>query len=129
MLVLFCVFLSLSLFLYLNENPLCPITLFILGHFLLLTPLLLMYDFVMIKPVGTFQRTSHDEAFIRNTKSSYRIFSILTFSLSSTVRVVSHCVASRSPVPPWSYRSYTLICTNSIFQYLIFSLAYEVCAL
>ena len=76
MLVLFCVFLSLSLFLYLNENPLCPITLFILGHFLLLTPLLLMYDFVMIKPVGTFQRTSHDEAFIRNAKSFYRTFPI-----------------------------------------------------
>ena len=33
-------------------------------------------------------------------KSFYRIFPILTFPLSSTVRVRSHCVASQSLLPP-----------------------------
>ena len=47
-----------------------------------------------------FQRTFHDMAFIRSAKSFYRIFLILTFLLSSTVRVRSHCVASRSLVLP-----------------------------
>ena len=46
------------------------------------------------KLVKTFWRTSHDEAFIQNAKSLYRIFSILTFPLSSIVRVKSHYVAS-----------------------------------
>ena len=85
---------SLSLFLYLNENPLRPRTLFVLRHLFLLTPLLLTYGSMMIKPVMTFRRTSHDEAFIQNTKSFYWTFPILTFPLSSTVGVGSHCVAS-----------------------------------
>ena len=46
----------------------------------------------MIKPVRTFQRTSHDETFIRNAKLFCLIFPILTFPLSSTVGVRSHCV-------------------------------------
>ena len=46
------------------------------------------------KLVKTFWRTSHDEAFIQNAKSLYRIFSILTFPLSSIVGVKSHYVAS-----------------------------------
>ena len=96
---------SLSFFLlvaswHLNENPLCPRTLFYLGHPLPLTPLLLLFGFVMIKPERTFRRTSLDEAFIRNAKSSYRISPILTFPLSSTVGVGSHCVASRSHALP-----------------------------
>ena len=102
-LVLFCMSLSLFLSLvalwHLNENLLCPKTLFVLGHLLLLPPLILLFPmsgFVMIKPVRTFQRTSHDKAFIQNAKSFYRIFPILTFPLSSTVRVGSHYVASRS---------------------------------
>ena len=106
-LVIFCMFLSLSLSLvtlwHLNKNPLRPKTFFILGHLLLLPPLillLLMFDSVMIKPIRTFRRTSHDEAFIRKSKSFYQIFSILTFPLSSTVGVGSHCVASRSLLPP-----------------------------
>ena len=85
---------------HLNENPLRSKTFFILGHLLLLTPLLLTYGSVMIKLVKTFWRTSHNEAFIRNAKSFYWTFPILTFPLSSTVRVGSHCVASRSFVPP-----------------------------
>ena len=75
---------------HLNENPLCLRTLFVLAYLLLLTPLLLMYGSMMIKPVKTFQRTSHNEAFIRNAKSFYWIFSILTFPLSFTVKVRSH---------------------------------------
>ena len=125
--------LSLSLSLvtlwHLNKNPLRPKTFFILGHLLLLPPLillLLMFDFVMIKPIRTFWRTSRDEAFIRKSKSFYQIFSILTFPLSSTVGVRSHCVESRSLVLSWLCRSFTPICTNSIIQYLILSLAFEV---
>ena len=126
-LVLFCLFLSLSFFWlvalwHLNENPLRPRTLFVLG-LLLLLPLTLFHltsSSVMIKLVRTFQRTSHDEAFIQNAKSFYWIFPILTFPLSSTVRVGSHCVTSQSLVPPWSYRSFTPICTDLILQYLIF---------
>ena len=44
--------------------------------------------------------TFHDAAFIRNAKSFYRIFLILTFPLSSTVEVRSHCVASWSLASP-----------------------------
>ena len=113
----------------LNENPLHPITLFVIGHLLLLTPPLLTYSFVMIKHKRTFRRTSNDEAFIWNAKLYYRSFPILTFPLSSTVKVGSHCVASWSLVPPWSYISFTLTCTDLILQYLILSLAFEVCAL
>ena len=109
-----CFFLSLSFFRlvaqwHLNENPLCPRTLFILEHFLLpsLILLLLLFSSVMIKPERTFWRSSLDEAFIRNAKSFfwnaksfYQTFLILSFPLSSTVGVGSHCVASQLLVPP-----------------------------
>ena len=62
----------------------------------------------------------------RLAKSFYQIFPILTFPLSSTVVVRSHCVASQSLVPPWSYMSFTLICTDLILQYLILLLAFKV---
>ena len=62
--------------------------------------LLLTYGSVMIKPGRTLRRTFLDKAFIRNAKSFYRIFLLLTYPLSSTVGVGSHCVAPRSPVPP-----------------------------
>ena len=119
-------FLSLVVLWHLNG------TLFILRHLLPLPPLILLHltsGSVMIKPVRTFMRTFHNEAFIRNVKSSYRTFSILTFPLSSTIRVGSHYVASRSLVPLWSYRSFTPTCMDSTIQYLILSLAFEVCAL
>ena len=73
----------------------------------------------MIKPERNFRRTFLNEAFIRNTKSFYWTFPKLTFPLSSIVRVGSHCVVSWSLVPPWSYRSFTPICTYSILLYLI----------
>ena len=114
---------------HLNENPFHPKTLFILGHLFLLPLLILIHltsGSVMIKLVRTFQRTSHNVTFIRNAKLFYRTFLILTFLLSSIVGVGSHYVASRSPVLPWSYRSFTPTCTDSTIQYLILSLAFEV---
>ena len=96
-------FLCLSALWYLNANLLRPRTLFFPWHLLLiapLTPLHLTSDSMMINPVRTFRRTSHDEAFIRNAKSFYQTFSILTFPLSSTVRVGSHYVASWPLIPP-----------------------------
>ena len=119
----------LSLFLSLVGLWLRPGTLFVPRHLLLLPPLILLhltFDSMMIKPIRTFRRTSHDEAFIQNAKSFYRTFPILTFPLSSTVGVGSHFVASRSLIPPWSYRSFTPICTDLIIQYLILSLAFKV---
>ena len=71
-------------------------------HFLILPPLILLHlmsDSMMIKPIRTFRRTSHDATFIRNAKLFYWTFPILTFQLSSIVGVRSHCVASRSLVP------------------------------
>ena len=97
----FSLFLSLVALWHLNENILCPETLFVPGHLLLLPRLILLHltsGSVMIKPVRTFQRTSHDEAFIQNAKLFYQTFLILTFPLSSTVGVGSHYVASRSLV-------------------------------
>ena len=41
----------------------------------------------------------------------------------------SHCVVSRSLVPLWLYKIFTPICTDSIIQYLILSLVFEVRAL
>ena len=129
--------LSLSLFLslslvalwHLNEYSPHSETLFVLGHLLLLFPLILLhltFDSVMIKPVRTFRRTFLNAAFIQNTKSSFRIFSILTFPLSSTVGVGSHCVASRSLALMWSYMSFTPTCMDSTIQYLTLSLAFKV---
>ena len=134
-LVLFCVFLSLPLSFFrlvalwhLNKNPLRPRTLFVLGHL----PLILhlpMSGSVMRRPSWTSRRTFHDAAFIQNAKSFYPIFLILTFPLSSIVGVRGHYVASRSLVPLWSFKSFTPICTDSILQYLILSLTFEVHAL
>ena len=118
LLVSLSLFLSLVALWHLNKNLLRPRILFVLGHLFLLPPLTLLHltsSSMIIKPVRTFRRTSHDEAFIRNAKSFYRIFPILTFPLPSTVRVGSHCVASRSLVSLWSYKSFTSICTDSIF--------------
>ena len=113
---------------HLNENPLRPRILFVLGHLPLILPPPMSRS-MMKRPSRTSRRTFHDAAFIRNTKLFYRIFSILTFQLSSTVGVGSHCVASRSLVHLWSYRSFTPICTDSILQYLILLLTFEVRAL
>ena len=102
---------------HLNRNLLRPENFFVLEHFLLL-PLLILLSFMfgsmMRRPIRTSKRTSHDEAFIRNAKLFYRIFPILTFPLSSTIGIGSHCMTSRSLIPLWSYRSFTPIYTDSI---------------
>ena len=114
---------------HLNANSLRPRTLCILGHLLPLTLLLILFTSVMRTPIRISQRTVVDKAFIRNATSFCQIFLTLTYSLSFIVGVGSHIVASRSLVPPWSYRSFTPICTKSILLYLISSLAFEVHAL
>ena len=72
------------------------------GHLLILPSLILLHltsDSVMIKPIRTFRRTSHDTTLIQNAKSFYWTFPILIFQLSFIVGVRSHCVASRLLVP------------------------------
>ena len=98
-LVLFCVCVSLSLFLSvscsmapkrkstLSRNAFHSRASFSSSPFDSTPP---MSGFVMIKPVWTFRRTSHDEAFIWNAKLFYWIFPILTFPLSPIVGVGSH---------------------------------------
>ena len=102
-----CLSLSLPLSLFLalvaswlpNANLLRPRTLCVLGHLLPLILHLLPFGSMMKGPIRTSQKTFLDKAFIRNAKSSYRIFLMLTYPLSSTVGVGSG-VAPRSPVPP-----------------------------
>ena len=96
-----CLSLSLSLALvaswHLNVSLFHPRTLFVLGHLLLLLILpSLLFGSVMRRPVRTSQRTSLDEAFIRNAKSSCQISLTLTYPLSSIVGVGSHCMVPRS---------------------------------
>ena len=79
-------------------NPLRVPRNLLLLPFLILPPL--TFGSVMRRPVQTSQRTFHDAIFILNAKSSYQIFLILIFPLSSTVEVGSHFVASQSLVPP-----------------------------
>ena len=74
----------------------------------------------------TFWRTFVDKAFIRNAKSSYRNFLILTYPLSFTIGVGGHFVTSRTLVPLWSYMSFTPIFTKLTLLYLISSLMFEV---
>ena len=110
---------------HLNVSLLHPKTFFISGHLLLiLHPL--TFGSMMRRLVRTSRRTFRDTTFIQNAKSSYQTFPILTFPLSSTVGVGSHFVASRSLLPLWSYKSFTLTWTDLIIMYLISSLAFEV---
>ena len=113
---------------HLSINPLHPKILFIPGHLLLILPLLI-FGSTMRKPVRTSQRTFLDEAFMRNAKSFYWISSILTFPLSSTVGVGSHCVVSQSLFLPWSFKTFTPTYMGLIIQYLTLSLAFKVCVL
>ena len=83
---------------HLNANLLCPRTLFIPRHPLLLILLPHMSGSMMRRPNRTSLRTFLDEAFILNTKSSYQTSLTLTFPLSFTVGNGSHCVTSRSHV-------------------------------
>ena len=115
---------------HLNKSPFHPRTLFVLRHLLLLLILPLpLFSSMMTKPERTFRRTFLDEIFIWNAKPFCQISLTLTYPLSSTIGVGSHSVTSWSLVPPWSYRSSTPICTDSIIQHLILSLTFEVCSL
>ena len=109
-----------------NASLLHPETLFIPGHPLRLILLLHLFGSVMRMLGRPSRRTFLDEAFILNTKSSWRTSPILTYPLSFIVGVGSHCVTSRSHVHPCWFRSFTPTCMDLIFQYLILSLAFEV---
>ena len=67
---------------------------------LLLLPPPLLFNFVISKPKMTSRITFLNEAFIRNAKSFCRTSPTLTYPLSFTVEVGSHCVTSRSPIHP-----------------------------
>ena len=83
---------------HLNVSLLCPGTLFVSGHLLLLIPLLLLFGSVIRMPERTSQRIFLDESFIRNAESFCRTSLTLTYPLSFTVGVGSHCVTSRLPI-------------------------------
>ena len=99
---------------HLNVSLLHPRTLFVSRHPLLLTLLPLLFSFVMKKPDKTFRRTFLDETFIRNAKSFCRTSLTLTYPLSFTVGVGSHCMTSRSLVHPYRFRSSTPTCMDLI---------------
>ena len=81
------------------------------------------------RPKQTSLRTSLDEAFIRNAKSFCQTSLTLTYPLSFTVEVRSHCVTFWSLVHPCLSRSSTLTCMDLIIQYLFLLLMFEVCTL
>ena len=108
-----------------SASLLCPRTLFIPRHLLPLILLLFMLGSVMRRPVRTSQRTSPNMAFIRNATWFYRTFLILLFPLSFTSRNGNLYVRYPWVVPPWSYRSFTPTCTDSIILYLVSSLLFE----
>ena len=104
------IFLILSLFLslflscislllwHLNANLLRPRILYVLRQLLLLTLHLILFGSMMMKPERTSRRTFVDKAFIWNTTLFCWTFPTLTYPLSFTVGVRSHCVASWSLV-------------------------------
>ena len=83
----------------------------------------------MRMPVRPSRRIFLNEAFISNVESFWRTSLTLTYPMSFTVEVGSHCVTSRSHVHPCWSRSFTPTCMDLIFQYLSFILAFEVCVL
>ena len=114
---------------HLNKNLLCPETLFVSAHPLLLTPFPLTFSSMMRMPNRISLRNFLDEAFIWNAKSFFRTSPTLTYPLSFTVGVGSHYVTSRSLVYSCLSRSSTPTCMNLIIQYLFLLLAFEVRAL
>ena len=114
---------------HLNANLLYPGILFVPGHSLLLMLLPLTSDSVMRRPNQTFLRTFLDEAFILNVESFCWTSPTLTYLLSFTVRVGSHCVTSRSLVHPCWSRSFTPTSMDLIFQYFFLLFVFEVRAL
>ena len=76
-------------------------TLFVSGHLRLLILPPLLFGFVMRMPGRLSRRTFLDEVFIQNTESFCLTSLTLTYALSFIVGVGSHCVTSRSLVPPY----------------------------
>ena len=109
-----------------NTNLLHLETLFIPRHPLLRILHHFLSGFVMKRPNQTSLRTSLEEVFIRNAKSFRRTSSTLTYLLSFTIGVGSHCVTSQSLVHPCVSRSFTPTCMDLIIQYLLLLLAFEV---
>ena len=109
-----------------NVNPFHPRILFVQGHRLPLILLLLISSSMMRMPERTSRRTFLDEVFIRNAESFWRTLPTLTYPMSFTVGVRSHCVTSQSLVLPCWSKSFTPTCMDSILQYLSFILAFEV---
>ena len=101
---------------HLSVNLLYPRTLFISRHLLLLLRM----------PKRTSWRTFLDEAFILNAESLCQTSPTLTYPLSFTIWVGSHCVTSRSHVHPCWSKSFTPTCMDSIIQYLSLLLVFEV---
>ena len=114
---------------HLNVNLLCPETFFVLGHPLLLTLLPHTFGSVMRRPNRTSLRTFLEKAFIWNAKSFCQTSPTLTYPLSFTVGVGSHCVTSRSLVYPCLSRSSTSTCMDLIIRYfsLLLALRYVHC--
>ena len=82
-----------------STNPLCPGTLFVPRHLLLLILLLFTFGSVMRRLVKTSWRTSLDVAFIQNAKSLFLNSPILTYPLSLIIGVGNPFVRSQSAVP------------------------------
>ena len=102
-----------------------PRTLFVPRHHLLI-PLLYMSSSKIRKLIKTSLRTSPNVAFIWNATLSYRNLPILLYPLSFTIRVRNLYVRYPWVVPPWSYRSFTPICTILILLCLGLLLLFEV---
>ena len=109
---------------HLNVNLLHPGTLCVSRHPLLLILLLHMFGSAMIKQIGLFEVL--DEPFIRNAKSFCRTSPTLTYPLSFTVGVGSHCVTAQSLVYPCLFKSSTPTCKDLIIQCLSLLPAFEV---
>ena len=102
---------------HLSANPLHLGTLFILGHLLLILPLL-TFGFMMGRPIRTSWRTSPNMVFIQNATWFYQTFPILLYPLSFTVKDMNLYVRYPWDVPPWLYRSSTPTCMVLIPLYL-----------
>ena len=111
-----------------NVSMLRPRTLFVPRYCLLLILPPILFSSMVSKPKRTSRRTILDEVFIWNAESFFRTSPTLTYPLSFTVGVGSHCVTSWSPVHLCWSKSFTSTCMDSILQYLSFILTFEVCA-
>ena len=83
-----------------NVSLLGPETLFVPGHLRLLILPPLLFGFVIRMLERTSWRTFLDKVFIQNAESFCWTSHTLTYPLSFTVEVRSHCMTSQSHVHP-----------------------------